>query len=70
MTAWMVKGHSKKTTKLEICIEMELSTEVHEGLQLAGDAAHVPDKTYPVLLKKVFRDIFVRPDAQITEGKL
>ncbi|XP_072037983.1 COMM domain-containing protein 3-like [Amphiura filiformis] len=47
---------------------MELSTEVQEGLQLAGDAAHVPDKIYPVLLKKVFRDVFVRPDAQITEG--
>ena len=48
---------------------MELSAEVSEGLQLAGDAAHVPDKLYPVLLKKVFRDIFTRPDVQKSEGK-
>ena len=48
---------------------MELSAEVLDGLQLAGDAAHIPDKLYPLLLKKVFSDIFTRPEGKGQEGK-
>ena len=37
-----------KVTKLE----MELSQSVLEGLALAGDAAHVPDKNFSVLVTR------------------
>ena len=36
----------------ETIFEMELSQAVLDGLALAGDAAHVPDKSYSVLITR------------------
>ncbi|XP_038044419.1 COMM domain-containing protein 3-like [Patiria miniata] len=43
---------------------MEISAEVQEGLQLAGDTAHIPDKVFKYLVERVFEDIFKRPSAR------
>lgn len=36
---------------------MEISTDIQEGLQLAGNSARVPDKAYGPLLDKIFSEV-------------
>ncbi|XP_033639279.1 COMM domain-containing protein 3-like [Asterias rubens] len=43
---------------------MEVSAEVQEGLQLAGDSGHLPNEAYTYLVEKVFEDVFKRAKAR------
>ena len=48
---------------------MELSTEILENLQLAGENAHISDKVFPSFLERIYETLFTPEKKNAVLGK-
>ena len=49
---------------------MELSTEILESLQLAGENAHISDKVFPVFLERISESLLAAEKKNAVLGKV